>query len=239
MLCAESFIPQESFAIRGWVTLAAWADTPIPCGNNCQKPLTQYLRTREQKDHFSKRRGCLLASSFLLLAKNFLDLFTRTIIMAVCIRRHTYLQFIDIQQDTKSLTEDLLFDREGHFSTSTDLILQDLDKSIKASRTLDVTSSFKDSKPWQWSSHPWPRYSYSCTHLIILGTPVCSSLINPCFQGRLNFSLQLHNKHPKGRPSISWSMVFGLPAPLQTNPPPSHCGMNLSPWKHVPCFLGS
>lgn len=46
---------------------------------------------------------------------------------------------MDMQQDTKTVNEDFPFEDEGLFSNTSDAVLQNLDKSIKALRTLAVT----------------------------------------------------------------------------------------------------
>lgn len=87
------------------------------------------------------RREQLLTS-----AKHILDLFVKTVTLAVCFCWHTWLQSTDLQHDTKAIVEDLPFEREGLFSMNTDAILQDVDKSIKASKMLDFISTSKQPK---------------------------------------------------------------------------------------------
>lgn len=44
----------------------------------------------------------------------------------------------------KSIIEDLSFKGEGLFSITTDTVLQEMDKSLKASRTLGVSTSVQE-----------------------------------------------------------------------------------------------
>lgn len=53
----------------------------------------------------------------------------------VCLRCHAWLRSTDLQQNSKSLIEDLPFEGKGLFSNIMNSILQDLDKSIIVSRT--------------------------------------------------------------------------------------------------------
>lgn len=55
------------------------------------------------------------------------------------------------------MIDDLPFEGEDLFSITTDAVLQDMDKSIKASRILGVTTASKQQKHKQWRQ--WPRFS--------------------------------------------------------------------------------
>lgn len=49
----------------------------------------------------------------------------------------------NLQQDTKAIIGDLAFKGKGLFSTTTDTVLKDLNKSIKVSRSLGMALSSK------------------------------------------------------------------------------------------------
>lgn len=63
-----------------------------------------------------------------------MDIFAETLMSAVTLRCYTWLRSTALQQDTKAYIEDLSFEGEGLFSTIIDIVLQELDESIKTSR---------------------------------------------------------------------------------------------------------
>lgn len=115
------------------------------------------------KCKFLWKEGMLLGKQLLTLTKHVLDLFAKTVTSAVSLRRHAWLHSMDLQPDTRSIIEDLLFEGEGLFSTTTDTVLQEMDKSLKASRTLGVSSSStKGSRSRSWS-RSWSKYPRQST----------------------------------------------------------------------------
>ncbi|XP_015270124.1 PREDICTED: plexin-C1 [Gekko japonicus] len=83
----------------------------------------------------------LLAKHQLNTAKHMLDVAAKTLTLAVTLKHHAWLRSTALSQDTRTLIEDLPFESEGLFSSTTDTVLQDLDKSIKTSRNLGITCS--------------------------------------------------------------------------------------------------
>lgn len=75
------------------------------------------------------------------VARHSLETAAKTLITAVALRRHSWLRATSLTQDTRLTIEDLPFDGVGLFHASTDSTLQEIDKNIKTSRTLGVTSS--------------------------------------------------------------------------------------------------
>lgn len=80
-----------------------------------------------------------LSKQLLTSAKHDLDLVTS----AVSLYCHAWLHFTDLQQDTQAMIEDLSFEEDKLFNNTLDMVLQDLDKSIKTSRILGMTASLK------------------------------------------------------------------------------------------------
>lgn len=62
--------------------------------------------------------------------------------------RHSWLQSTSFLADTKSINEDLSFEGDGFFSFIMDATLQEMDKSIKASKALSFSQPLKSSRPW-------------------------------------------------------------------------------------------
>lgn len=98
-----------------------------------------------------------------------------------------------LQQDTKALIKDLPFEGGDLFSNTADTVLQDLDMSIKASRTLRVISSARLSKLRQWPHQAPSIHSLGC-FLIMHGDLEPSSLPNSHSWLNLNsFQLWLYS----------------------------------------------
>lgn len=112
---------------------------------------------KRTKCRFLQREGMLLGKQLLTSAKHLIDLFAKTVTSTVSFRRHAWFRTTDLQPDTKAIIEDLPFEGEGLISTTTDMVLQEMDKSIKASRTLGVSAPAKGSKSKSWS-RSWSRY---------------------------------------------------------------------------------
>lgn len=112
---------------------------------------THFLKTGK------KETSGLIASSP-HSAKQILNLFSKTATSAVCLCRHAWLCPANLQPNTRAVIEDLFFEGEVLFSNTTDTILLDMDKCIKASCNLG-TSSPKHSRQRSWSQS-WSRYPY-------------------------------------------------------------------------------
>lgn len=105
-------------------------------------------------------KGLLAAKQSIAIARHTLEMSAKTLTTAVAIQRHSWLRSTSLSQEAKSAIEDLPFDGSGLFSASTDTTLQEIDKNIKTSRTLGVSSSYRTYRPRQSYGRPWNRRSY-------------------------------------------------------------------------------
>lgn len=62
------------------------------------------------KCRFLQREGMLLGKQLLISVKHVLDLFAKTVMSVVSLRRHAWLRSMDLQLDTKLIIEGLPFD---------------------------------------------------------------------------------------------------------------------------------
>lgn len=180
---------------------------------------------KKTKGRFLPKEGMLLGKQFLMSAKHILNLFAETITSAVCLHCHAWLRSTDLQQDTKVLIEDLPFEGKGLLSYTFDLVLQDLDKSIKASRTRKHLHQPRASSQESGLGHS-PGTHIPVHHQITAGTPGLSNHPNLLIQGS-PFPRCLNS--PRGKPCNSQSRVFDAPAALQTQ--------HQHPSSHYTCFL--
>lgn len=84
--------------------------------------------------------GLAAAKQQITSVKHTLETAAKTLTTVVALRRHSWLGSTSLSFATRALTEDLPFDRSGLFHFSTDATLQDLNKNIKTSRTLGVST---------------------------------------------------------------------------------------------------
>lgn len=93
-------------------------------------------------------------------AKHILETAAKTLTMALAIWQHSWLHSTNLPFDTWGLKEDLPFDGAGLFHPSTDVTLQELDKSIKMSCTLVVSVSQQPPRSCATFCQSWSRCSY-------------------------------------------------------------------------------
>lgn len=98
-------------------------------------------------------------------SKHIVESSAKTLVSAVALRRFALLRSTALPAETKTMILDLPFDGMGLFNSGTDTQLQRIDKSIKASRALGVSSS--SSRPSSRQQQPycqwWARQGCSLT----------------------------------------------------------------------------
>lgn len=87
-----------------------------------------------------QKEGMLIAKQQLNSSKYTLDTFAKTITSATTLRQHAWLCTTSLQTDMFIYWKST-FDSEGLFHATTDAILQEMDKNIKASGNLSVSAS--------------------------------------------------------------------------------------------------
>lgn len=126
--------------------------------------------------------------------KHILEALARTLSSSVAMRRFAWLRTTALPHDTRTLIEDLPYDGQGLFHADTDTTLRRLDKNIKASKALGV-SSFLKPYPKRQSYWPWSQRGRSPTRSQGHHT---SSSSRSSTQGRQRFQ---QTRHPKPKPT--------------------------------------
>lgn len=93
-----------------------------------------------ERAHWLQKESMALAKQQLTAAWHSLDTYAKTVTLAVALHCHLELRSSTFPYNTRAYIEDLPFDGDGLFSSSTNLVLQDVDKSTKTSRTLSISS---------------------------------------------------------------------------------------------------
>lgn len=104
--------------------------------------------------------GLAAARQTIATARHGLETSAKTLTTGVAIRRHSWLRVTSLLPDSKAAIEDLPFDGEGLFHASTDSTLQEIDKNLKASRTLGFSHQQQQYRPRQTYTKPWQRRSF-------------------------------------------------------------------------------
>lgn len=117
-----------------------------------------------------------------------LQLYTLSSAEALC--HHSCLQTTILPLDTWCLVEDMAFEGKGIFQSETDLKLHRMDKNIKASRTLEVSTN-KPSKHRISSSRQWNKMSLSPERS---GRPQTTSSTCSSIKGKGRFPQTQHVK---------------------------------------------
>lgn len=117
----------------------------------------------DQRDHVLhlSADGLVTAKQEITYVKHTLESAVKTLIMAVALRRHSWLHKTNLPFNTRGLIEDLAFDGTGHFHSTMDTMVQDLDKSIKTSRTLGVSAAQCPPRSKSTYHRYWSRQSFS------------------------------------------------------------------------------
>lgn len=154
MLRVASCTLQVPLASRAWVIYPVWEDTHMPSGTSSLRWSWMLSLRKNSREHvLFRRKTCSWASNYLPL-KHILDLFAKTLTSALCLHHHAWLHSI-CNRSLKLLLRIFTLRVKG-YSAQPWMLLQDMDKNIKTSRILGVTSSLKQSKHKQW--HHWSKY---------------------------------------------------------------------------------
>lgn len=96
--------------------------------------------------------GIAASKQLIATSKHVLESSARTLSTAVALRRFGWLRSTALSSYTKAIIEDLAFDGLGLFNAETDATLRRLDKDIKASRSLGISSrpTFKRRPYYSW-----------------------------------------------------------------------------------------
>lgn len=103
--------------------------------------LANLLEDKKLKLQKAQEKGMLDTKQILNLAKNVCDTFAKTLLLAVDFLRQAWLRSTLLHPDARAYVEDLPFDREGLFHMATADVLQEMEKSLMASRNLSISSS--------------------------------------------------------------------------------------------------
>lgn len=95
-----------------------------------------------------------LAKQQLTAAHHSLDASARTIASGVALRHHAWLRTSSFPYDSRAFIEDLPFDGDRLFHSTTDNAIQELDKTIKATKNIRFSSHSRSSTP-RSSSSSW------------------------------------------------------------------------------------
>lgn len=110
-----------------------------------------------------KSDGLAATKQLICTSKHVLESSARTVSTAVALCRFGWLGTTSLSSEAKSIIEDMAFDGLGLFNAETDTMLRRLDKNIKASRLLGITSrpynKKRPFKPWQRPARSPDRYS--------------------------------------------------------------------------------
>lgn len=91
--------------------------------------------------------GLVAAKQEISYAKHTLEASARMLTTTVAIRHHSWLITTNLPYDTRGLIEDMPFNGSGLFHANIDATLQDLDRSIKMSKTLGVSATSRPRRP--------------------------------------------------------------------------------------------
>lgn len=121
--------------------------------------ITSLLDNKESIVHCISSEGMLMAKQQLNSVYHTLEIFVKTLTSAVTVGWHPWLHSTALLPNTRYIP----FLGEGLFSTLADSVLQEIDeidKSIKVSRNLGVSSSSGSSRSrsWSWS---WPKCHFN------------------------------------------------------------------------------
>lgn len=107
--------------------------------------------------------GLAAAKQMICTSKHVLESSAQTMSTAVALRRFRWLRATSLSSEAKSIIEDMAFNGLGLFNAETDVVLRRLDKNIKASKSLGITSKPYTKKrvfrAWQHSARSPDRYS--------------------------------------------------------------------------------
>lgn len=143
-VAGHKFYSTGVLGIKGMSCIACMSRYTYAVWEQMPKVLDTIPQNKCVKWRFLQKGGMLFSKQLLNSAKHILDLFAKTLTSAVFLRRHAWLHFTDLQHVTRAVIEDLPFRDEGLFGTTTDTVLQYMDKSLTYPQYLLLQESLSE-----------------------------------------------------------------------------------------------